>query len=320
MQLSKRLAHAVPRTARHPPSTIRRASSQANSSSVGTGDPAAYCKEFVRKHDYESYLLSQFFPRDKQPGYFALKAFYVEQATLQDTVSNATIGKMRMQFWRDAVKGITDGRPPHHPIALALYDVSKTSTLAPYHLKRIIDARDAELDSPGHMTADSLVAHAESTSSTLLYLLLSHLNLASETFSHAASHLGVAQSISVLLRALPFHASKGRMVIPAEITAKHGVVQDEVFRKGPAASGIDNAVFDFATLANDHLLTARSMFKESGGKVPRAAMPIFSAGVPVTSYLQRLESVNFDAFNRSLQMREWKMPWRVWRSYYNCTF
>jgi hypothetical protein len=27
---------------------------------------------------------------------------------VQDSVSNPTIGKMRMQFWRDAVKGITD--------------------------------------------------------------------------------------------------------------------------------------------------------------------------------------------------------------------
>jgi hypothetical protein len=32
----------------------------------------------------------------------------VELAMVQDNVSNAMIGKMRMQFWRDAVKGISD--------------------------------------------------------------------------------------------------------------------------------------------------------------------------------------------------------------------
>jgi NADH dehydrogenase [ubiquinone] 1 alpha subcomplex assembly factor 6 len=71
------------------------------------------------------------------------------------------------------------------------------------------------------------------------------------------------------------------MIIPAEVTAKHGVVQEEVFRKGGLANGIDNAVFEFATLANDHLLTARSMLKEveQGGKIPLRAMPIFLAGV-----------------------------------------
>ena len=34
----------------------------------------------------------------------------VELATVQESVSNPTIGKMRMQFWRDAIKGISDVR------------------------------------------------------------------------------------------------------------------------------------------------------------------------------------------------------------------
>ena len=34
----------------------------------------------------------------------------IELATVQETVSNTVIGKMRMQFWRDAVKGISDVR------------------------------------------------------------------------------------------------------------------------------------------------------------------------------------------------------------------
>lgn len=135
---------------------------------------------------------------------------------------------------------------------------------------------------------DTLTAHAESTSSTLFYLLLSHLGLSSETYSHAASHLGVAQSLATLLRAFPYHVSKNRMVIPAEITARHRVNQEEVFRKGPAAAGIDSAVYEFATVANDHLITAREMFKESGGKVPRVAMPVFAGGVSLQIFFASL--------------------------------
>lgn len=102
--------------------------------------------------------------------------------------------------------------------------------------------------------------------------------MSSDTLLHAASHLGIAHCVSTLLRALPYHASKGRMVIPAEITAKHGVSQEDVFRKGPATKGIEDAVFDFATIANDNMITAREMFKEGTGKVPRDAMPVFGAG------------------------------------------
>ena len=87
----------------------------------------------------------------------------------------------------------------------------------------------------------------------------------------------MAQTLSVLLRALPYHAKKSEMVIPAEITAKHGVNQEEVFRRGPNAAGIDDAVFEFATLANDHMITAREMWKTEG--MPARAVPIFLSGV-----------------------------------------
>src|SRR6266576_3578313 len=87
----------------------------------GLADPVGYCKELVRKHDYESFLLAPFYPKHAQAGYFAIKAFYVgssvfncgavdefmqvELAMVQENVSNVTIGAMRMQFWRDALQG-----------------------------------------------------------------------------------------------------------------------------------------------------------------------------------------------------------------------
>lgn len=146
------------------------------------------------------------------------------------------------------------------------------------------------------MTLDSLLAHAESTSSTLNYLFLRLLSLhTSDLLSHAASHMGVAQTITTLLRALPYHASQRRMVIPAEITAKHGVNQEAVFRSvsGGAKNATENGkkleevVFEFATVANDHVLTAREMFKEDRGKVPARAMPLFlsMASFPLDGFL-----------------------------------
>ena len=97
---------------------------------VGLADPTAYCRDLVRKHDYESFLLSHFYPKQKQDAYFAIKAFsvsirvphrfwsvtfnqprygcvQVELATVRDNVSNTMIGQMRMQFWRDALKQIS---------------------------------------------------------------------------------------------------------------------------------------------------------------------------------------------------------------------
>ncbi|KAF9046567.1 isoprenoid synthase domain-containing protein [Panaeolus papilionaceus] len=290
---------------------------------VAPSHPDAYCRDYVRKHDYDSYLISHFYPKHAQPGYFAIKAFSVELASIADTVSNTVIGQMRMQFWRDAVKSINDGRPTKHPIALALYEASKKAKLSSYHLKRMVDARDAELQSPSYLTVDSLTSHAEATSSTVLYLLLQLLSVPSSDVSHAASHLGTAQTFSTLLRALPYHAKKGQMIIPAELTAKHGVNQEEVFRYGPEAPGLESAVFDFATIAHDHLLTARDMISkmhDTNGRVLKESMPVLVSAVPVSNYLKRLEESEFNAFEPKLQVRDGWLPWYIWKSYYKKEF
>ena len=80
------------------------------------------------------------------------------------------------------------------------------------------------------------------------------------------------------------------MVIPAELTARHGVRQEDVFRKGGNADGISDAVFEFATVANDNLITAREMFdineRGKGGRVPGAARPVFLSAVRLSfSYI-----------------------------------
>jgi NADH dehydrogenase [ubiquinone] 1 alpha subcomplex assembly factor 6 len=57
---------------------IRRHAGRCSVSTISGGlDPISYCRDVVRKHDYASYLVSQFYPKDAQGGYFALKAFSV---------------------------------------------------------------------------------------------------------------------------------------------------------------------------------------------------------------------------------------------------
>lgn len=132
------------------------------------------------------------------------------------------------------------------------------------------------------------------------------------------------------------------MAIPAEITAKHGVSQEDVFRHGPDAKGIDNAVFEFATMAHDHLNTAHDMLKtseDSNGKVPEEALPVFLTGVrvksvvttdgitkfwclqvPVINYLRRLEDAGFNAFDPKLERRDGFLAWQMWMAYYKRRF
>ncbi|GAB5589625.1 hypothetical protein Unana1_04525 [Umbelopsis nana] len=269
-----------------------------------------YCADSVRKHDYENYLCIPFYPREIRNAQYALRAFNVELASIREGVSNPAIGKLRTQFWKDTIDKAFANNPPKQPVALALADAMKQVSFSPMWFKRIINEREENLDDPQFMTIKDMEKYAENTASCLLYLQLESLKIRDVNADHIASHVGKVIGISTLLRALPFHASQKRLILPAEVTAKHNIVQEDVFRQGHA-EGLEDAVFEVATTAHDHLLTARSMLKS----VPPAAMPVILSAVPAAKYLEKLEQSNFNAFEPTLQLKSWRLPLDIWSAY-----
>ena len=151
---------------------------------------------------------------------------------------------------------------------------------------RIIDARAKYLDNRPFVLLTDLETYAENTYSTLLYLTLQSLPVASMTLDHVASHIGKASGIAAVLRGLPLIAfppppnqhfnsqnlspgvqdmrkgsQTGSVVLPLDVMAECGVRDEDVLRHGAEANGLKDAVFNVATRGSDHLITARTMLR-----------------------------------------------------------
>ncbi|CAG8440960.1 4292_t:CDS:2 [Dentiscutata heterogama] len=269
-----------------------------------------YCSDLVRKHDPENYLVSMFYPKHLQKVYYTIRAFNLELVMVRDSVSNPQIGKIRMQFWRDTIDNVFKGKPPQQPIAQALFNALETCRLSPLFFKRVIDEREANLDDLPYFSIKDLESYGENTASCLLYLHLESLNVKDMQADHAASHIGKAIGIVTILRAFPYLASKRRMLLPTELIAKHNISQEEIFRSGPV-KGLDDVVFEIATLAHDHLLTARSFLPY----IPGQALPALLSAVPCDLYLKRLEKYNFNVFEPKVNRKDWRLPIQLWLRY-----
>lgn len=70
---------------------------------LGVYDSNNYDQNTHRKNDYENYLCIPFYPKQVQNAQYAIRAFNVELASIRESVSNAMIGKMRTQFWKDTI-------------------------------------------------------------------------------------------------------------------------------------------------------------------------------------------------------------------------
>lgn len=331
--LSTSTTAAQPPNASTPPRTAAPASTQLSP----LQSPHSYLLDEVAKRDHPSYLAHHFYPRPLQTHFLAIRAFNVEIAGLKDAVSNELLGRMRMGWWRDAVRGAYDNRPAKHPVVLALRDAfhdpgrrgNAAGGLMLDHFLRMIDAREADLADDFQVpTLEELEAYAESTSSRLLYLSLNLLGVRSDAVDELFSHLGKVAGLSTAISSIPYHThppphmrnsiTKGarKLVLPREFVLEHGVVEEDVFRNGPEAKGFRDAVFALATRANDYLITARKIVNdEFAGKVPTAVVPPLVGVVPARSYLERLEKADFNPYDASLQSgKHWRLPWDMWRA------
>ncbi|EKG16526.1 Squalene/phytoene synthase [Macrophomina phaseolina MS6] len=258
----------------------------------------AYCANLLRHYDSPSFTLQTFIPPHARDAYLAIRAFNIDVARVADQTSNTTVGRMRMQFWRDAVARALQGSPPKEPVAVLLAHAAEAlSTRTDGHARlgkawflRIISEREKALGNPPFANLAALESYAENTYSTLLYLTLQALPMASVTADHLASHIGKATGIATVLRGLPLIAfppapnhhsnqaafggalpggRQGAVLLPLDIMAEAGVKEEDVLRYGAEATGLRDAVFAVATRANDHLITARSMLSSlhAGGEV-----------------------------------------------------
>lgn len=272
-----------------------------------------------------------------------------------------------MQFWRDTINNTFAGNPPREPISIVLHSAitqlaerssSSSAKSLKFWLLRLINTREQYMDNRPFPSLSALEDYAENTYATLMYMTLASMPIRSVQMDHLASHIGKACGIVATLRGIPVLAAPSQpiqatssgahvgntrnpaLLLPLDVMAEVGLREEDVYRNGPHAEGLQDAVFKVATRANDHLITAREMLKnlkagESAGHdyehegeaehmyndeaahdntavqdIHRGFSVLLEA-VPATEYLSRLEAADFDPFKVT---SSWKLPWRIWQA------
>lgn len=289
----------------------------------------SYCVQQVRNYDYHHYLCLLELPAHMRRAAFALRAFNVETAKAMDVASDPRIGLMRLVWWQEAIDKMYAKKLIEHPTAQALSFVISENKISKAWLKRSVearinDARREDTDSPENI--EELEKYAEDTASTILYMTLQAGGIRSTAADHAASHIGKASGLLLLLKSLPFHASRNRhfSYIPTKVAAKHGLVVKEGGRsviRLDSREKLCDAVFEMASVANIHLQKAR----ELAGTVPAEAHPVLLQGLPAQVLLDSLSRVQFDVFDPRLSRGvlgtpplwyQLKLKWNSWRGKY----
>ncbi len=269
----------------------------------------AHCEALVREGDPDRYWASLFAPADKRPHLHALYAFNFEVARVRESVREALMGEIRLQWWRDALQGEVRGDVRANPVAAALDDTIVQFRLPRQALVSLIDARIFDLYDDPMPSLNDLEGYCGETSSSLIQL--SSIILAGggdPGTADAAGHAGVAYAMTGLLRAFPWHARQGQVFLPADILARHGVVRDDIVA-GRGGPGLKGALADLRAVIRRHRDQATTLRTT----IPPAAEPAFRPLALVEPYLRLMERRDYDPFHTPVDLPQWRRIWALWR-------
>jgi phytoene synthase len=264
--------------------------------------------QLVRTNDRDRFLTALFAPVDKRESLFRVYAFNAQLARVREIVSEPMLGRIRLQWWRESIDSIYEGRAPRrHEVVEPLAETIGALGLTRAHFERLIDARETDLlDAPPADLA-ALEAYAEGSSSPLILLALEVLGVRDGAALAAAREAGIAYALAGLLSATPFLARARRTVLPADLLAAHEIEPHRTLfelRPEPGLAAVAAAV---AARAREHLDAARALRRD----VPRAAVPALLPVVLAARYLGRLAQAGNDPFAPRLAQPDGGKIWRL---------
>jgi NADH dehydrogenase [ubiquinone] 1 alpha subcomplex assembly factor 6 len=238
----------------------------------------------VRRHDRDRFQTALFAPAAHREALFALYAFNYEIARVREAVSEPMLGRIRLEWWREAVAAAyREGAVRRHEVVEPLARAIRERALDRNDFERLIAAREADLDTAAPENLAALEHYAEESSAPLVALAMAALGVGDAAAREAGRHVGIAYALAGLTRAIPFAGPRGPSLLPRDL-----------------------AVAEIAAAARRHLAAARALRP----RPPRAALAALLPAIVAERALLRLERAAFDPYEASLRMPD---PLQVWR-------
>ncbi len=265
-------------------------------------------EQSLRRTDEDRYHAALFAPAQKRAHLFALAAFNHELARIAETVREPMMGAIRLQWWRETVESARAGEPRAHDVARALADLFAQTGLAADLFIAMIDAREDDAAAIEFENLAALENYADASNGNLMRLAARILGEAEH--DALAREAGVAHALSGLLRAIPFHAARGKVYLPNDLLQAAGTSRAEIIATH-SGKKLGPVIAQIAQAARTHLATARILPKT--GRALPAFLP--AATAPLT--LKRVARPGFDAFHDltdiALFRRQFAMLRAAWK-------
>ena len=267
-------------------------------------------RRIARSGDSDRTLAALFAPREARTDLFALYAFNVELARIAEQVSEPALGAIRLQWWREALDRAAKGETTGHPVADAFGAAIGRRGLSRDRIGTLTDARDFDISTRIMPDSPSLEAYVENTAGAMFALGGECLGARGPALERASSQAGLAYGLTGLMRALPVHAGRGRIFLPADALIRHGTSPQSVLA-GKSSDGLTVVLAELRHKAKAALDNARKQVATLDPNARAAFLPLCL----VDPYLASLEKAKADPLRDIAGIDPLYRLWRMasWR-------
>ncbi|MEM8833166.1 MAG: squalene/phytoene synthase family protein [Pseudomonadota bacterium] len=170
----------------------------------------------ARTHDPDRFLLSLLCPNKHRPALWALIAFNYEVAKTAEVVTEPITGKIRLQWWRDAIEEIyADEQPRRHEVVEPLANVIKKYDLKKDDLLAMINVREFDLEYKPLADWESFEIYARKCNENFNKLALKILGQKEKdnTINSVSFYYGAMG----LIRTIPHQLSRRHLIFPVDM-------------------------------------------------------------------------------------------------------
>ncbi len=280
-----------------------------NAGTFVTDDPWEHVNGIIARSGTSFLWSMKVIAPERRRAMHAIYAFCREVDDIADTPGDVAPRLAALDAWREEIDRLYGGSPVR-PTARALDEAVRRFELPREEFLAIIDGMEADVAPGVGMAAiDDLLAYCRRVAGAVGVLIIHIFGIAGHPGPAMAESMGNAFQITNILRDLEDDAKAGRLYVPRDLLARHGIAAappDEVL-KHPAFAG---ACRELAAMARRHFVEADRLLGEIGR---RRIGPIVAMMMVYREILDLLEQRGWTRLDRPVKPSKGRLVWLALR-------
>ena len=271
-------------------------------------NPHDYCQQKAAASGSSFYYSFLFLPEERRRAITALYAFCREVDDIVDEVSEANVARMKLAWWRGEIERVYDGKPGH-PVARALAPAVQAYDLPREHFLEVLHGMEMDLDHEGFANSSELEAYCYYAASAVGLLSIEIFGYEDAATRDFARELGIALQLVNIIRDVREDARRGRIYLPADAMAAHGVSPADLLAETTPES-VRGLLATQAQRARDHYQRALNHLPDPDRHAQRSGL--IMARIYMT-LLDEIEADGFRVLDHRVALTPLRKLWIAWR-------